>query len=181
MRWLAVALVLTACTASPQPPAPPSDDAPSRPAVAAPELEPEHASSVDTTEPRGRFVGTEVGVANWHAPSGGITLPPGLGLRSAVHFADEWGYVVALDRFDLVILLVDPVGVVTDDVTLLDLGEHLTTVDCEPEVTLGLAAPEQCEEADAFQSLRAWTHDGPRLRELDQPAQCWCELVEDPP
>lgn len=185
--------VLAAAGCSPPPAPPPAPEAnhpapPPAPETAAPAPPPAPAvtssasapvppaaSSLPAVEQRRRYVGFACGLA-YRERGTSVRLPEGLTLVRAVHTAAPVHLVVAQRGDDLVTLLLDDRGVVTDSVELLGAAADYQLVpgcsEGDADVDIALV-PRACK--GPVTAPRAWNGRGRKLQPAGARVTCVCD------
>ena len=181
---LAATLWLATCGGEDRPiaaPAPPPDpEPPGSPAAVEPAPPPAPAtpSGADLAVKRGEYQGREVGVETpGHPEMSTLSLPDELNRTWSLHHADGWRLVVARREDDLVILLTDQEGTVTDDVTIQGSAERYQIVhDCGEDVTPSLILASECEGGASSATARlAWHPRRGSLVAAEGEIECHCD------
>jgi hypothetical protein len=181
---LAASLWLATCGGEDRPvaaPAPPAADPerPGPPATIDPAPSPAPAAPPpdDLAVKRGEYQGREVGVEVPGHPEMALSLPRELSRTWSLHHADGWRLVVARREDDLVILLTDQEGTVTDDVTIEGSAERYQLVhDCGEDVTPSLILAVDCEAgASSATARQAWHPRQGSLVAAEGEIECHCD------
>lgn len=146
-----------------------SDPAPPpAPAPPAPDL------AVKRGEYQGRNVGVEIPD---HPEMSTLSLPDELHRTWSLHHADGWRLIVARREDDLVILLTDQEGTVTDDVAIQGSAERYQIVhDCGEDVTPSLILASDCEGgASSATARQAWHPRQGSLVAAEGEIECHCD------
>ncbi len=128
---------------------------------------------------RGLYVGANIGVEyGMHPEMSNLSLPDGMKRRWSLEHADGWRLVVAEDGDDLVVLMTDSVGLVTDDVTIEGVASsHRILHDCGDDVVPSLVSNDDCaNDAQSAVALRAWYPRGDKLVAAKDQIRCFCPI-----
>ena len=126
----------------------------------------------------GGYLGAKIGVAyGMHPEMSSLSLPDGMKRRWSLNHADGWQLVVAERSDDLVVLITDSAGVVTDGVTIKGRAQsHRVLHECGDDVIPSLILRDDCANgALSAIAVRAWYPRRGKLIEAQQPVQCFCE------
>lgn len=112
-----------------------------------------------------------------HPEMSTLALPDGMTRRWSLDHADGWRLVVAQRDDDLVVLLTDEDGVVTDDVSLEGAApDHRIVHGCGDDVVPSLVPRDACGEgAGATVAVRAWRPRGGELVAIHDQVRCFCD------
>ncbi len=137
------------------------------------------AASQPQERNRGLYVGANLGVEyGMHPEMSNLSLPDGMKRRWSLDHADGWRLVVAEDGEDLVVLMTDREGVVTDDVTIQGAApSHRILHDCGDDVVPSLVSNDDCaNDAQSAVALRAWYPRGSKLVAAQEQIRCFCPI-----
>jgi hypothetical protein len=133
-----------------------------------------------TGSSRAHYVGTKVGLELHESatPSHGrLQLPTGLARIGVVNTADSH-LVITRRATDMILLVTDDNGIVTDDLTIPDVAEsHVVVPGCTETAFLCLVAKAGCPTAQGSVAVMAAWDLSTRLAPVAPPAQCGCDLL----